>query len=191
MQYATPGVYIKERNAFTNSVVAVPTAVPAFIGYTEKAVNGTTSLKNVPTRITSLAEYVTVFGGPPRIQFNIKGKSNLDFDLKVEKQTQYLLFNSIRLFFCQWWRYLLYSFHRRLQEWSQCKRFQWHGKRRRPPYVTCRTRTHTDLCTGCCTSAKSRLYDFLSRSTEALRIYHEVKIWVIRCVWWRPASFLW
>lgn len=99
MQYATPGVYIKERNAFTNSVVAVPTAVPAFIGYTEKAVNGTTSLKNVPTRITSLAEYVTVFGGPPRIQFNIKGKSNLDFDLKVEKQTQYLLFNSIRLFF--------------------------------------------------------------------------------------------
>lgn len=74
MQYATPGVYIKERNAFTNSVVAVPTAVPAFIGYTEKALNGNSSLRNMPTRVSSMSEFVTFFGGAPRIQFNPQSK---------------------------------------------------------------------------------------------------------------------
>lgn len=99
MQYATPGVYIKERNAFTNSVVAVPTAVPAFIGYTEKALNGNSPLRNIPTRISSLSEFVTFFGGAPRIQFAIKSKPNLDYDLRVETQTQYLLYNSMRLYY--------------------------------------------------------------------------------------------
>ena len=32
----TPGVYIVEKSAFPNSVVEVATAVPAFIGYTER-----------------------------------------------------------------------------------------------------------------------------------------------------------
>ena len=99
MQYATPGVYIKERNAFTNSVVAVPTAVPAFIGYTEKALNGNSSLRNMPTRVSSMSEFVTFFGGAPRIQFNLKAKGNLEFDLRVDKPTQYLLYNSMRLFY--------------------------------------------------------------------------------------------
>lgn len=32
-----PGVYIDQVNAFPNPVVQVPTAVPAFIGYTPSA----------------------------------------------------------------------------------------------------------------------------------------------------------
>lgn len=48
-QKHTPGVYIQEQNAFPNSVVEVATAVPAFIGYTEKATRGGKSLHNVPT----------------------------------------------------------------------------------------------------------------------------------------------
>jgi phage tail sheath protein FI len=32
----TPGVYINEVNAFPNSVQEVPTAIPAFIGYTSR-----------------------------------------------------------------------------------------------------------------------------------------------------------
>ena len=32
----TPGVYIIEKNAFPNSVVEAPTAIPAFIGYTKQ-----------------------------------------------------------------------------------------------------------------------------------------------------------
>ena len=53
----TPGVYIVEKNAFPNSVVAVPTAVPAFIGHTRFAMDGTKDLKKKPFRITSMLEY--------------------------------------------------------------------------------------------------------------------------------------
>ncbi len=60
----TPGVYIVEESAFPSSVVEVATAVPAFIGYTEKADNKGRALSNQPWRITSLAEYITYFGGP-------------------------------------------------------------------------------------------------------------------------------
>ena len=35
--YKTPGVYLVEKDAFPGSVVEVATAIPAFIGYTEKA----------------------------------------------------------------------------------------------------------------------------------------------------------
>lgn len=38
-QMKTPGVYIVEKSAFPNSVVEAATAIPAFIGITEKAQN--------------------------------------------------------------------------------------------------------------------------------------------------------
>lgn len=61
--YKTPGVYVEEITKFPPSVAQVETAIPAFIGYTEKAEkrNGD-SLTLVPTRITSLLEYETYFG---------------------------------------------------------------------------------------------------------------------------------
>lgn len=62
-EYKTPGVYIKEKNAFGTSVVEVETAVPAFIGYTEKALNGTEDLTGKPWKITSMAEFNRYFGG--------------------------------------------------------------------------------------------------------------------------------
>ena len=61
-EYKTPGVYIKEKNAFGNSVVEAETAIPVFIGLTEKAQNGTESLKNKPVRISSMTEYKQYFG---------------------------------------------------------------------------------------------------------------------------------
>ncbi len=61
----TPGVYIVEKNAFPNSVVEVATAVPAFVGWTERAGHGSKSLHNTPFRVTSLAEFNQYFGGPP------------------------------------------------------------------------------------------------------------------------------
>jgi Bacteriophage tail sheath protein len=57
-----PGVYIEEKDAFPGSVVEVATAIPAFIGYTEKAAREGGSLINKPTRITSMAEYIELFG---------------------------------------------------------------------------------------------------------------------------------
>ena len=50
----TPGVYIVEKSAFPNSVVEVATAVPAFIGYTERADNKGKSLLNKPFKICLL-----------------------------------------------------------------------------------------------------------------------------------------
>ena len=71
MAYKTPGVYIVEKNAFPNSVVEVATAVPAFIGYTEKADNKGSSLRGKPWRITSMSEFVDYFGGAPDAVFNL------------------------------------------------------------------------------------------------------------------------
>ncbi|PTW52183.1 cadherin-like domain-containing protein [Rhodovulum kholense] len=71
MAMKTPGVYIVEKSAFPNSVVQVATAVPAFIGYTERAVNGTVSLDMTPWRITSFSEFVQYYGGAPDPVFEI------------------------------------------------------------------------------------------------------------------------
>ncbi len=77
--YKTPGVYIEEIALFPPSVAQVETAIPAFIGYTEKAeMNGlpiTTTAITIgtgtitvsdPIRISSLLEYVTYFGTAPK-----------------------------------------------------------------------------------------------------------------------------
>ncbi|RZJ52289.1 MAG: phage tail protein [Flavobacterium sp.] len=61
--YKTPGVYIEEIVKFPPSVAQVETAIPAFIGYTEKATKKVENdLYRVPTRITSLLDYETYFG---------------------------------------------------------------------------------------------------------------------------------
>lgn len=59
----TPGVYINEIPLFPPSVAQVETAVPAFIGYTQIAINEIgESLENIPTKIFSLKEYENYFG---------------------------------------------------------------------------------------------------------------------------------
>jgi phage tail sheath protein FI len=61
--YKTPGVYIEEIPKFPPSVAQVETAIPAFIGHTAKAIRKVAGdLSLVPTRITSLVEYVQFFG---------------------------------------------------------------------------------------------------------------------------------
>ena len=70
-EYKTPGVYIKEKNAFGNSVVEAETAIPVFIGLTEKALNGNESLLNKPVKITSMTEYYNYFGGAKTHKFDV------------------------------------------------------------------------------------------------------------------------
>lgn len=61
--YKTPGVYVEEIVKFPPSVAQVETAIPAFIGYTEKATSKVKGdLNGVPTRISSMLEYETFFG---------------------------------------------------------------------------------------------------------------------------------
>jgi phage tail sheath protein FI len=92
---ATPGVYIEEKSAFSSSVVPVATAVPAFIGYTQKAARGTKSLRNVPTRIKSFTEFEQLFGGAPKTKFNL----GTDGSLEVVAETRFLLHSSMRFYF--------------------------------------------------------------------------------------------
>jgi phage tail sheath protein FI len=59
----TPGVYVTEADAFPKSIVGVQTAVPAFIGYTEKAVAGGKPAYFTPIPVNSPAEFQAAFGG--------------------------------------------------------------------------------------------------------------------------------
>ena len=47
--YKTPGVYVEEITKFPPSVAEVETAIPAFIGYTEKALKKGEKLNLIPT----------------------------------------------------------------------------------------------------------------------------------------------
>jgi len=61
--YKTPGVFIEEIPRFPPSIAPVETAIPAFIGYTQKADDVTAGdLHLKPTRISSLIEYERLFG---------------------------------------------------------------------------------------------------------------------------------
>ncbi|MFW5834195.1 MAG: phage tail sheath family protein [Pseudomonadota bacterium] len=106
----TPGVYIVEKDAFPNSIVQVATAVPAFIGYTETAANGSQSLHRRPWRITSMAEYHQYFGFGPEPVFELQEKdpaSDEPADLRAggkdwvleQKAGKFLLYAAMRLFF--------------------------------------------------------------------------------------------
>ncbi|MCX2742701.1 phage tail sheath subtilisin-like domain-containing protein [Mangrovivirga sp. M17] len=106
---ATPGVYVEEKNAFSNSVAAVPTAVPAFIGYTEKSRRDGRTLINKPVRISSLSEFYNIFGGGPTTTFNVQSAdANEDYDFEIgnngykivsDNKARFMLYDSIRLFF--------------------------------------------------------------------------------------------
>lgn len=91
----TPGVYIVEENAFPNSVVEVPTAIPAFIGYSEKAQRGDTPLAGVPTRISSMSEYEAMFGGAPREVY----RRDTATGAFAATSPRFHLYRALRLFF--------------------------------------------------------------------------------------------
>lgn len=65
--YKTPGVYIEEIAKFPPSVVPVETAIPAFIGYTEKTRYQGQDLINRPVAIDSFLEFEQMFGGAPSL----------------------------------------------------------------------------------------------------------------------------
>lgn len=97
--YKTPDVYIEEISLFPPSVAEVETAVPAFIGYTEKAVKDGVNLTMEPTKLDSLVEFQQYFGGAPPVSptVSLDETNNVtDVDLGSKK---FYLYNSLRLFF--------------------------------------------------------------------------------------------
>ncbi|MEH1945265.1 MAG: phage tail sheath C-terminal domain-containing protein [Nostoc sp.] len=97
--YKTPNVYVEEISTFPPSVADVSTAIPAFIGYTEND-----NLKNIPTRISSLLEYETLFGKAQASNFEVATK--VDDTTKTDVITsistpvlKYLMYYALRIYF--------------------------------------------------------------------------------------------
>jgi phage tail sheath protein FI len=57
VQIKTPGVDITETNPFPNSVTSVATAIPAFIGYIEKAFKENGMKKFLPQNLFFIMTY--------------------------------------------------------------------------------------------------------------------------------------
>jgi hypothetical protein len=81
--YKTPGVYVEKISKLPLSVAQVDTAIPAFIGFTEKAERKGISLIDKPTRVKSLVEYEEWFGSinPSRINATV---TNISIDVSIE-----------------------------------------------------------------------------------------------------------
>ena len=96
--YKTPGVYVEEIPKFPPSIAAVETAIPAFIGYTEKAEKNGESILGKPTRIESIAEYEQIFGGAPPQDVDVYLDGNNNF-VRGEAAARFFLYDSLRLFY--------------------------------------------------------------------------------------------
>src|SRR5690554_1482217 len=98
MSFKTPGVYIKEVSLFPPSVAQVETAIPAFVGYTQKAedLNGN-NLTGIPKKINSLVDYELYYG----LDFDpVDYQITFDEDeITAVKAKQLFLYKSLKAFY--------------------------------------------------------------------------------------------
>lgn len=93
----SPGVYVEEVSTFPPSVAQVPTAIPAFIGYTEKqGLNN--ELGMVPKKIRSLLDYEYLFGTGPKGGLDVYLDTNNSV-LDVSTSDKRYLYDSLQLFY--------------------------------------------------------------------------------------------
>jgi uncharacterized protein len=105
--YKTPGVYIEEIPKLPPSIASVETAIPAFIGYTDRAQwRAPDDLTNKPWRISSLLEYEQYFGlaDPEKLgtlSVTIKQSPRLEINAGVNEDTRskFLMYYSLQMFF--------------------------------------------------------------------------------------------
>jgi len=104
-EYKTPGVYIEEIAKLPPSIASVETAIPAFIGYTQKAqLKEAGDLLNKPKRITSMLEYEQYFGKAMlettiQVTIDTTQPSKIDVQGKVLNPSKYLMYYSLQMFF--------------------------------------------------------------------------------------------
>ncbi len=97
--YKTPNVYVEEISKFPPSVAAVATAVPAFIGYTERAEKNGSPVSGIPIRIKSLLEYERFFGfgkDPSTIRIDLTNQNTVS---RVVLNAEFYLYDSVRMFY--------------------------------------------------------------------------------------------
>src|SRR5688500_4149239 len=103
--YRTPDVYVEEIPVFPPSVAEVGTAIPAFIGYTEKALDPVRNedLLGKPTKIYSLKEYEDLFGFPKADTIAIAVDEDDAGTLRVSSLTvpvpSHFLYYAVKMFF--------------------------------------------------------------------------------------------
>ncbi|MGQ8364218.1 phage tail sheath family protein [Glaciecola sp. 1036] len=101
--YKTPDVYIEEIPVFPPSVAEVETAIPAFVGYTEKATKSTDNdLILKPTQITSMKEFEQLFGDCyyDTIAISIEASGDTFTSSSFTPPTaEYLLWYAMKMFF--------------------------------------------------------------------------------------------
>ena len=98
--YKTPGVYVEEISKLPSSVAQVETAIPAFIGFTEKISYNGLATVNKPTRIKSLKEYEEIFGLAQNtiVTANFDADNNLTADVTVSPLS-FRLYYALQLYF--------------------------------------------------------------------------------------------
>src|SRR5687767_13316723 len=103
-EYKTPGVYIEEIPKLPPSIASVETAIPAFIGYTEKAqLKEPDDLLLKPKRINSMLEYEQYFGRALpettiQVTIDTTQTSKIDVQGKVLTPNKYLMYYSLQMF---------------------------------------------------------------------------------------------
>lgn len=98
--YKTPGVFVEEIPKLPPSVAQVETALPAFVGYTNKADEiAPGDLTNKPKRIGSLVEFEQYYGAGPSpdvTEVNIDSNNNF---VSATVNSNFFLYDSLRMFF--------------------------------------------------------------------------------------------
>jgi phage tail sheath protein FI len=97
----TPGVYVEEISLIPPSVAEVATAIPAFIGYTEFALDGNLNPITLPVKISSLLEYGTLFGGPYDVKnYTVKVDTSTGNTIKsAVPDKRYFLYDIVRQYY--------------------------------------------------------------------------------------------
>ncbi|MDX1909703.1 MAG: phage tail sheath subtilisin-like domain-containing protein [Bacteroidia bacterium] len=102
MLYKTPGVYLQDTTPPRSATPVLETAVPAFIGYTEKALDAAgQTLTLVPVRVRDLGEYEQQFGGAfwpesYRVYLDTRRDNQVQ---RVEIQDRFYLYDSLLHYF--------------------------------------------------------------------------------------------
>lgn len=98
--YKTPGVFVEEIPKLPPSVAQVETALPAFVGYTNKADEiAPGDLNNKPKRIGSLVEFEQFYGSGPSPDVTVVNiDSNNNFTSATVKNN-FFMYDSVRMFY--------------------------------------------------------------------------------------------
>ena len=101
VDFKTPDVYTIEKSTLPPAIVTGASAIPAFVGYTEKAQdNGGNSLVNVPARIDSMRAYETRFGLAEKTGFSVEIDAATEaVTIKTNPGLSYLMYHSLQVYF--------------------------------------------------------------------------------------------